>query len=306
MRIIGLSSFKHDTAAAVLEDGLIKAAIENDKLVRFRSHGQPEAAIRACLERAGTGWEGIDTVAMATCPLKRFARKSLLRVKRLTLTPVASTYYLAKEIGILARELNNQRVLRQSVNGGSQKVISFEHHLCHAANAFFLSSFDRALIITMDEDGDGISAMVAAGEENHIRRLRIIAFPHSLAWVYSLTTALIGFVSHRDEHKTQWLSLAGEPVYKDIFLDMFRQSGTPLPRLNSRFFDRRVAGRSGFSAEFYRCVGLTEGCREMSETLRRALACSVQQACTEIVIELIAHCQKTLGSGPFAWLAVFS
>src|SRR6516165_9269677 len=109
MRILGLSSFKHDTAAAVLEDGLIKAAIENDKLARFRTNGLPEAAVRSCLEKAGVGWDGIDTVALATCPLKSSARKSLLRVKLSTVTPLASAYYLAKEVGILACELNEQR-----------------------------------------------------------------------------------------------------------------------------------------------------------------------------------------------------
>jgi carbamoyltransferase len=297
MRILGLSAFKHDTAAAIIEDGAIKAAIENDKLARARTHGLPEAAIRACLERASTGWDGIDTVAVATCPLRRFARKSVLVAKRSIATPAASAFYEAKEIGILAQELNDQRALRRRANKDHQKVLCFDHHLSHAANAFYLSPFDRALILTMDEDGDGISGMVAVGEGNQIRKVHTIAYPHSLAAVYSLTTALIGFVPHQDEHKTQWLSLAGEPSYRDVFLEMFRQPGTPLPRLNSRFFDRRT-GRLAFSAEFYRRVGLTEGSAEMSEDLRRALACSVQQACAEIVIHLIEHYRKSLGARP--------
>jgi len=294
MRILGLSALKHDTAAAVIEDGTIQAAIENDKLARSRTHGLPDAAIRACLERVGAGWDGIDTVAVATCPLQSFARKSLLRAKLSVRTPISSIYYEAKEIGLLARELNEQRTLRQRGNGAHQKVVCFDHHLCHAANGFFLSPFDRALIITMDEDGDGISATVGIGEGNRIRGVRAMAFPHSLAWVYSLTTALIGFTPHQDEHKTQWLSLAGEPAHKDVFLEMFRQPRTQELRLNRRFFNRRLAGRLAFSAEFYRSVGLTEGSRDIPEDVRRNLASSVQQACTEILIELVAHLRETL------------
>jgi carbamoyltransferase len=295
MRILGLSAFKHDTAAAVIEDGTIKAAIENDKLARSRTHGLPGAAVRACLERVGAGWDGIDTVALATRPLQSFARKSLLRLKLSLTTPISSTYHEAKEIGLLARELNDLRALRQRVRDPHQPVVSFDHHLCHAANAFFLSPFDRALIITMDEDGDGISATVGIGEGNHIRRVRTMAFPHSLAWVYSLTTALIGFLPHQDEHKTQWLSLAGEPLYKDVFLEMFRQPRTQELRLNRKFFNRRLAGRLAFSAEFYRRVGVTEGSRDIPEAVRQNLASSVQQAYAEILIELVGHLRETLG-----------
>jgi carbamoyltransferase len=295
MRILGLSALKQDTAAAVIEDGVIKAAIENDKLARSRTHGLPEAAITACLDRVGAGWGEIDTIAVASSPLRSFARKSLLRAKLSITTPISSAYYEAKEIGTFAKALNDRRVLRQRANGDAQTVVGFDNHLCHAANAFFLSTFDRALIVTMDEEGDGISATVGLGEGNRIRWVRTMSFPHSLAWVYSLTTALIGFKSQQDEHKTQWLSLTGEPTYKDVFLDMFRQRGGPQLRLNRKFFNRRLAGRLAFSAKFYRRVGITEGDGAVSEQMRRDLAASVQQACAEIVTELIAHWQEKFG-----------
>jgi len=298
MRILGLSAFKQNPAAAVLENGLVKAAIENDKLARVRSHGLPMAAIQSCLERAGTGWEGIDRVAVATRPLRKFARKSLLRAKFATIAPIAAAYYQAKEVGVLARDLNDQRLLHSHLDRDGRKVISLDHHLCHAANAFFMSPFDRALIVTMDEDADGNSTLLATGEGSRIRVTRTIAFPHSVAWVYSLTTDLIGFTPRQDEQKTQWLSLEGEPVYKDLFLEMLRARGTPLPRLNYRFFTRGLAGGLAFSREFYRRVGLDEGRQGLTQEMRQALACSVQRACTEIVSALIAHLRKTLGIGP--------
>src|SRR5580698_3546022 len=111
MRILGLSSLKHDTAAALLEDGVPKAAIENDKLERGHSGNRPEAAIQSCFDAVGANWDGIDLVAVATQPLRSWSRKSLLRTKLSALGPAASAYYGVNELGVLARELNDLRVL---------------------------------------------------------------------------------------------------------------------------------------------------------------------------------------------------
>jgi carbamoyltransferase len=291
MRILGLSSFKHDTAAALLEEGVVKAAIENDKLVRSRTRGLPKAAINSCLEVAGSSWGGIDIVALATRPLERLARRWLLRAKLSARAPVASTYYGVKEVGVLARNLNDVRVLRRDCCGS--RLVRFEHHLCHAASAFFPSPFDRALVITMDEDGDGYSAMLAIGEGSRIRVLRTIAFPHSLAWVFSQITELIGFLPHLQEHKTQWLSIQGEPLFKDVFLKMLRSRSRCLPRLDYSFFNPGLAGRPALSEKFYRSIGLSSDLRLLSEPRqlgdeqRAALASSIQAACTAIVIDLV-------------------
>jgi carbamoyltransferase len=292
MQILGLSSFKHDPAAALLVDGVAKAAIENDKLTRSRTSGLPRAAIQSCFERAGSSWNCVDIVALATRPLRGWARKALLRAKLSTTAPVASVYYGVKEIGGSARDLNQVRVLRR--DAGSSKVVSFDHHLCHAASAFFLSSFDRALIITMDEDGDGKSAMLATGASNRIRVLRSIPFPHSLAWVYSQITNLIGFVPHLEEHKTQWLSLEGEPRFKDVFLKILCDRDHR-PHLDYSFFNRGLAGKLSFSDKFYRSVGLSSEPGQLSEEERKALACSIQAACTELVTDLVEDLRRREG-----------
>jgi carbamoyltransferase len=286
MRILGLSAFKHDTAAALLEDGVVKAAIENDKLTRSRTRGLPEPAIRSCFETSSVDWNGIDLVAVATQPLRGWSRKSWLRAKLAAVSPAASAYYGANEIGVLARELNELRMLRsQAASRG--KVIGFDHHLCHAASAFFPSPFERALIVTMDEDGDGNSAMLAVGESNRIRVLRTIPFPHSLAWVYSQITELIGFVPHLQEHKTQWLSLEGEPIFKDVFLKMVRSSERPLPRLDYSFFNRGLANQLSLSPTFFRATGVPSDRTQLGDDERNALASSLQAACTEVVTGLV-------------------
>ncbi len=284
MQILGLSSFKHDAAAALLREGVVKCAIENDKVTRSQTRGVPEAAIKSCFESIGNGWSSVDLIAMAARPLRGWARRSFLRAKLSAVAPVASASYVAKEVGLLARGLNDISALRREAPGS--RVVSYEHHLCHAASAFFPSPFDRALIVTMDEDGDGCSTMLAMGEGSRIRTLRTLAFPHSLGWVYSQVTELIGFKPHLQEHKTQWLSLEGEPRFKDVFLKMLRSRDGCLPHLDYSFFNRGLAGSLTFSEKFYHVTGLPQPGQLCAEE-RNALASSIQTACTELVITLV-------------------
>ena len=137
MLILGVSSFNHDTAAALFEDGTIKAAIEEDKLTRSRSTGLPESAIRFCLESAGATWHDIDRIAVATRPFCGWRSRSLLPMRLASFSPMA--FHQGNELGVFARELNGLRMLRSNINGMGSKVITFEHHVCHAAAAFFLS-----------------------------------------------------------------------------------------------------------------------------------------------------------------------
>ena len=164
----------------------------------------------------------LDAIAVATSPVHGLMRRSMLPAKMSNFSPLAYAYHGASELGGYVRDLGHFRTLRQS--NGHSRDLRFEHHLCHASNAYFLSPFDRSLIVTLDEEGDGSSVMVAMGEGNAIRVLRRVAFPHSPAWLYSQVTALLGFKPHKEEHKTQWLSLGGEPAQKGTFLGMLRSS----------------------------------------------------------------------------------
>jgi carbamoyltransferase len=293
MLILGLSSFKHDTAAALLENGTVKAAIENDKLVRSRTAGLPESAIRFCLDMAGVRWDDLDAIAVATRPFRGWTRRSLLRARLSPFSPVAAAYHEAIELGVIARELQQVRTLQR--DSGSSNILHFEHHLCHAANAFYLSPYDRALILTLDREGDGHSGMVAVGEGTGIRVLRTIPFPHSLAWIYEQVTDLLGFLPHHDEHKTQWLSLEGEPVFKNVFLEMLRNPKNHLPRLNYSYVNRRLAGRLTFSAKFYQSVGIRDRQADLSDDKRRALASSLQAAITEVIGSLLEYFRDRTG-----------
>lgn len=294
--ILGLSGLAHDPAAALLGEEGIEAAIEESKLVRSRSiSGIPRAAIRYCLERAGIGWRDVSYVAVASRPLWVWFRQAGLRVRLTPFAPVASGYYQTKALGELGRDLNNDRILRSMREDSSCRVLGLEHHLCHAASAYYASPFDRALILTLDEQGDGWSGSVALGEGNRIRVLRSIPFPHSLGWVYSQITDLLGFTPRREEHKTQWLGLEGEPAFENVFLEILRRRPGPLPRLDSTYFNRGLAGRIAFSQKFYRRLGIDSRAAGLGESLRRQLASSVQRACAVVAAELAEWFRRQTG-----------
>jgi carbamoyltransferase len=304
MHILGLSAMGHDSTAALLDDHGILAAIEEGKLERTRTiEGIPRAAIRYCLGRAGIEWDAVDRIAVASRPGRAWRRQARLRARLAPLAPVSSSYFLNKAFGELGRELNNLRILRAMAGKPEGRVESYDHHLCHAASAFYGSPYDSALIVTLDEQGDGRAGFAGLGGGTRIRELDSVPFPHSLAWVYSQVTRLLGFRSHGDEHKTQWLSLEGEPVFGGFFLEMFRAGPNSPPHLNAKYFTRGFSTDQSFSDEFYRSLGISRpsappktngpAASPISDSLRANIAASLQKACTTVVCDWLEALRRT-------------
>jgi carbamoyltransferase len=264
MYILGLSSMRHDSAAALLGDSGIVGAIEEGKLTRTRTIGGiPHAAIQFCMERAGITWGDVAHIAIASQPSE---------------SPES-----------IATERNNVRILKQMAGGSADRVTMFDHHLCHAASAFYASSCARALIVTLDEGSDGRSGMVAVGEGNRIREIDSVRFPHSLGRVYSQFTRFLGFRAHGDEHKTQWLSLMGEAEFAGTFVGMLRQAAGEPPRLNDKYFRRDSSGEFCFSDDFYRKIGHATpsdpAARNFDDAKRANIAASLQKAVSTILCD---------------------
>jgi len=297
MSVLGLSSFDHDTAAALLQAGRTTAAIENDKVSRTTTNGLPQAAIRFCIEEAEQGWQEIAVVAVASSPFRGWLREWWCDAKLATATPVASAYHQLNAIGELKRHWDHLRALRR-LAGGKTQLVTYDHHLCHAASSYFSSPLERALIVTMDVNGDGCSGMIAIGEGTRIRVLRRIPFPDSLAWLYSQITELAGFVAHKEEYKTQWFGLAGEPEFKGLLLEMLGSSRSAVPRLDVRFARRGLDRRLTLSSEFYRRAGLPSDPRQLTEQQRQALARSVQDACCDVIVKLVEQLHREHGELP--------
>jgi carbamoyltransferase len=298
MYFLGLSALAHNTAAALLGDADVVAAIEESKLIRSRdARGIPRAAIQFCMERAGIGWRDIGAIAVANRPWRVWTRRAAFHSKFLAASPISSAYYESKAIGELATELNNQRILRLISADARVPLLAFDHHLCHAASAFYASSFSRALVITSDEQGGGQSGIVALGDSGKIRVIHTTPFPDSLGWIYSQITELLGFVPHEHEHKTQWLSVTAEPRYLDNFLRMIRRHGSAFPKLDSSFFKRGFAGRLAFSRIFYERFGIpAQHQSELPDETRAAIASSLQRACEIVVTDMVRMLRERYNS----------
>lgn len=170
MLILGLSSlYKNHAAAALVRDGVIVAALENYKLQPNAPWGIPEAAIQNCLSNGGVAWGDIDVVAIASDPFRGWRRRALSRRYLSPVAPVDTGYQQGKELSRIVKEWTGIRVLRQRMQD-TRKVVSLDHHCCHAASAFFLSAFDEALILTLDgEGGHAALSSTPAGPDRDLR-----------------------------------------------------------------------------------------------------------------------------------------
>jgi carbamoyltransferase len=287
MYILGLSAMTHDPAAALIGEQGVVAAIEEGKLSRTRTaEGIPRAAIQFCLEHAGIDIRGVEHIAIGSRPTRSWRRQTFFRAGLAPRAPASSAYFMSKAFGELSRQLNNFRLVKAMTPNLQGQVKGFDHHFCHAASAFFASSFDRALIVTLDEQGDGRSGSVSIGEGTSIRETESVSFPNSLSWIYSQVTRLLGFRPHNEEHKTQWLSLAGEPIYAQVFLDALHRTAGGAPHLNWKYFRRSYAGELSFSDEFYRQLGITADTHPtMEDSVRPNIAASLHKATAVILCE---------------------
>lgn len=294
MFILGISGMTHDSSAALLSDGRIIAAMEEGKLTRARQvEGIPRAAIDYCLAKAGIGWRDLDRIAVAGRPGQACAREVLFRARLAPRSARSSAYFINKAFGELGRQLNNFRILRE-LSGAPSKIVAFDHHLCHAASAFYASGYDRALIVTLDERGDNRAGLVAVADGTEIRPLDSLPLPHSPAWLFSQITRLFGLTPHQDEHKTQWLSLSGEPLHTDVFLDMLRREQNAAPRLNPKYFTGEFGTQLCFTARFYKALTIADPSEahsstpQLSFTQRANIAASLQKALSIVVTDWLA------------------
>ncbi len=289
MLILGLSAPKRDAAAALLSDRGLEAAIEESKIVRTRSFsGVPSNAIQFCLARTNVTLKDVPIIAVASKPRHSYVGQKLLQTKSTLLRLAPSAFSHSWTMADSRWEAYPQEVLREMKESLKGPILYLEHQLCHAASTYYASPFDRALILTLDEGGDGLSGTVAIGEGNRIRTLQTVDLPHSVGLIYSQVTHMLGFTAHLEEHKTQWLSLQGEPAFNSLFLEMFRGSKNGKLRLDLGYFDHRFACPIEFSDKFYSRLGLTKSSlRDELECIAPHLACSVQTACTTLVCNFL-------------------
>ncbi len=260
MYILGISGHHHDASAALLRDGRIVAAFEEEKLSRVKRVGMsqcgglPYEAIGYCLDAGGIGIEDIDYITYYLKPRRLLNRQLEFSVTHLQNDSSGTDDFRAASINEYHDRLKSLHLLRRLLSKSS-KAVAVDLQLSHAASSFFLSGFDRAAILILNGKSDYISIATGIGEGRKIRLCNRVEFPHSLGWVYSQVTEYLGFRANGGEHNTQWLSINGEPEFFAGFKELIRINSKGIPSVDVSFFSPAMRGPDPFSEKFYSVFG---------------------------------------------------
>ena len=292
MRILGISAFYHDSAAALVEDGHIVAAAQEERFTRKKQDaGYPECAIRYCLDEGGLRLGDLDYVVFYEKPFIKFER---LIETYLAFAPKGfASFRMALPVWLkeklFQKNLIGKRLKARAPDFDWQNKLLFaEHHRSHAASAFYPSPFDEALILTMDGVGEWTTTSVAIGRGHGIDLVKEIHFPHSLGLLYAAFTYYTGFKVNSGEYKVMGLAPYGEPRYAQTILDNLidlKPDGSF--HLNQDYFDYCVGLRmtnSRFNALF---GGPPRPPESLLTQRDMDLAASVQAVTEEAVLRMV-------------------
>jgi carbamoyltransferase len=289
--VLGISAFYHDSAAAIVVDGEIIAAAQEERFTRKKhDESYPKNAINYVLKEANLKLNEVDHVV--------FYEKPFLKFERLLETYVGFSPSGFKSFSMsmplwLSEKLFQKKMLfdelkKQDNNFNDIKKINFsEHHLSHAASAFFSSPYDEAIILTLDGVGEWATTTVSLGKNNKINILKEIHFPHSLGLLYSAFTYFLGFKVNSGEYKVMGLAPYGEPKFKDIILGKLidvKEDGSF--RLNMDYFNY-ATGLTMTNNKFGKLFNMER--REPEDNLLQIhmdMASSIQAATEEIVLKI--------------------
>ncbi|MDQ3761971.1 MAG: carbamoyltransferase [Actinomycetota bacterium] len=293
--ILGISAFYHDSAAALVIDGRIVAAAQEERFTR-RKHdeGFPQHALDYCLSQAGLSPGDLDYVGFYDKPLLKFER---LLQTYVAYAPAGFRSFVHAMPPWLGQKLHLTRELNRGLRGAYRKRYVFtEHHESHAASAFFPSPFEEAAVLTLDGVGEWATASLGTGRGNRITLESELRFPHSLGMLYSAFTYFAGFRVNSGEYKLMGLAPYGEPIYADLIrtrLMDLKEDGSF--RLDMRYFNY-CQGLTMTSRRFDDLFGGPPRRPESPITQREMdLAASVQQVTEEVLLRCARHAYAMTG-----------
>lgn len=301
MRVLGISAYYHDSAAALIEDGHLVAAAQEERFTRKKHDANfPEKAVEYCLGRSGIKLADVDYVAFYDKPFLKFER--LLETYLAYAPRGFNSFRMAMPLW-LKEKLFQKTLLRDEMKKWQpdfdwQKRLLFgEHHQSHAASAFFPSPFEEAAVLTMDGVGEWATTSLGYGKGNSLEMLKELHFPHSLGLLYSAFTYYTGFKVNSGEYKVMGLAPYGEPRFKGLILDKIvdlKEDGTF--RLDQSYFDY-CTGLRMTNDKFADVFGIkTRKPEEELTQVHMDLAASVQAVTEEIVLRLGRSVRKETGA----------
>ena len=301
MRILGVSAFYHDSAAALIDNSKIVAAAQEERFTRKKHDSSfPHHAIAYCLAEAGIDLEEVDYVVFYDKPFLKFER---LLETYLAFAPKGfSSFRMAIPIWLKEKLFQKSLLTKEFQRFDEQfdwenKLLFSEHHLSHAASAFYPSPFEEALVLTMDGVGEWTTTSAAIGRGNDVMVHKELFFPHSLGLLYSAITYYIGFKVNSGEYKVMGLAPYGRPVYKDLMIEKLMDlKGDGSFRLNMDYFNYCTGltmTNDRFSKLFGRPVRGRED--ELLDQFHMDMAASVQAVTEEIVMRLVRALMSETG-----------
>ncbi len=301
MRILGISAFYHDSAACLLVDGEIISAAQEERFTR-KKHDQsfPKNAIKYCLEEGKVSSSDIDIVVFYEKPFLKFER---LLETYLAYAPMGFGSFIEAIPRWLKYKLFQKNLLTNELKDllgneviWEKKLLFSEHHLSHAASAFFPSPFHNAAVLTMDAVGEWTTTSLAIGDGNKLSVIREIHFPHSLGLLYSAFTYYAGFRVNSGEYKLMGLAPYGEPIYADLIkknLIEIKEDGSFF--LDMNYFNY-CTGLTMTNKRFHKLLGGPPREPESEITQKEMdIAASIQAVTEEVVIKLARDIAKNTG-----------
>ncbi|MGN6605077.1 MAG: carbamoyltransferase family protein [Ginsengibacter sp.] len=308
MIILGINAYHADSSAAILVNGKLIAAIEEERLERKKHWaGFPEKSIEFCLKEAGIELQDVDYIAIGRDPKAKFANKLIYLAKN----PVGSYSAIgerimnSRKVASIENDLADFSGLKKSAF--EKKIVQVEHHRSHLASSFFASPFEEAACVSIDGSGDFTTTMTAIGKGNQIKILDSIDFPHSLGLFYTAFTQLLGFPHYGDEYKVMGMAPYGEPKYVDKLQQLIHLKDDGLFQLDLSFFRKASKGFISYGKDHVPLVAPLFNDKMISvfgavrvkgaplEQYHKDLAASVQKMTEQTIFHILNAIQRKTG-----------
>ncbi|MFA5255988.1 MAG: carbamoyltransferase [Candidatus Omnitrophota bacterium] len=293
MKILGISSFYHDSAACIVSDGEIIAAAQEERFTRKKHDaGFPVNAINYCLKEAGIGAKDLDFIAFYDKPFIKFER---ILETSISYAPAGISQFIQAIPVWLKQKLWITEIIRKDL-GFNGKILFTEHHEAHAASAFYPSPFQEAAFLTVDGVGEWETASFGVGKDNGLDIRQYLRFPNSLGLLYSAFTYYTGFRVNSGEYKLMGLAPYGRPIYKDIILnELIDLKDDGSFKMNMKYFGFCDSLRMT-NSRFKRLFGFPPRKPETKITQNYMdMAASIQEVTEEIMLKMALHIHKVTG-----------
>jgi carbamoyltransferase len=303
MNILGISAHYHDSAAALLVNGMPVAAVQEERLSRHKNDAAfPVAAIEYCLERAGLETEQLDAVVFYEKPMLKFERILTMALRE---WPHTFSSFPQAMKNTLGEKLWVKGLIKSWLGIPGRKILFAEHHRSHAAAAFLTAPTKEAAILTADGVGEWATLSVGRGKRDagktSVDILREIRFPHSLGMLYSTFTAFLGFQVNEGEYKVMGLASYGQPRFADDVRKVIQRTADGAFQLVMRFFEYQTTAKRSYSKHFIELFGPPRAPWEpldpTSDDGRRFadIAASVQHVLEEILVDMCKRLHDETG-----------